>query len=120
MRRCVDLDSVPRMETADLDLPVPEFVALRQRDEPMVLLDVREPWEWDIVRLPGATLIPLAKLIHERETLPPGTPVVVYCHHGVRSRRGALMLRESGRTAVSLVGGIDAYAQQVDPAMARY
>ena len=108
------------MDTSELDLPIATFVALRQQGEPMVVLDCRELWEWELVRLPDAVHVPLAKLAHAVESLPPGPPVVVYCHHGLRSRRGALILREHGREAVSLAGGIDAYAQQVDPSLPRY
>jgi len=54
------------------------------------------------------------------DDLPRDKPVIVYCHHGVRSRQVAGFLREQGYDARSLAGGIDAWSQQIDPACPRY
>ncbi len=83
------------------------------------LLDVREPWEVELVSLPGAVHIPLGELEARVDELPPG-PVTVYCHHGVRSLRGRDILLAHGIEATSLEGGIDAWARDHDPTMARY
>jgi rhodanese-related sulfurtransferase len=74
------------------------------------------------VALPDSLLIPLPELEERAEELEPlrGRPVVVYCHHGVRSLDGAAYLRSLGMEAVSLRGGIDLYSLQVDPALPRY
>lgn len=87
-----------------------------------VLLDVRNPDEHAYVTLPEATLIPLHTLHEHDEELEAlrGKPVVVYCHHGVRSLSGAAYLQNKGIDARSLTGGIDLYAQRIDPALPRY
>ncbi len=87
-----------------------------------VLLDVRYPHEHAYVALPGSVLIPLPELDEHAEELEAfrGRPVVVYCHHGVRSLDGAAFLRSRGLDAVSLRGGIDLYSRTVDPSLPRY
>jgi len=97
----------------------------RQLDagESLVLVDVRNPEEHDYCRLPGSQLIPLAELpARVAEVQPPeGARVVVYCHHGVRSLRGAAILEQAGHEgAVSLAGGIDAWSLRIDPSVPRY
>ncbi|MGF1582147.1 MAG: rhodanese-like domain-containing protein [Gemmataceae bacterium] len=87
------------------------------------LLDVRQPEEHNICSLPDALLIPLNELPQQAGSLPFGKEeqVVVYCHHGIRSLRGAAYLEQLGFTDVSsLAGGIDAWACDVDPDVARY
>ncbi len=104
-----------------LDLPMSEFVSLRAGGSPHLLVDCREPWEYELVHLPEAQLIPLAELADFSGQLPRDRPVVVYCHHGVRSRNGALLLRARGVLAAqSLAGGIDRYSLAVDPSLPRY
>ncbi|CAN5219100.1 adenylyltransferase/sulfurtransferase MoeZ [soil metagenome] len=83
------------------------------------LLDVREDWEYELVALPGALHIPLGELEQRLGELPPG-PITVYCHHGIRSARGRDILLSHGIEATHLEGGIDAWARDHDPAMARY
>lgn len=83
------------------------------------LLDVREPWEVEIVSLPGAVHIPLGELEQRLGELPAG-PVTVYCHHGIRSASARDLLLAHGIEATHLEGGIDAWARENDPAMARY
>jgi rhodanese-related sulfurtransferase len=91
--------------------------------EPVYLLDVRQPWEHDTAALPGSVLIPLHELPsrHEEIQPPPGSLIVVYCHHGIRSLSGAAFLEQAGITpVVSLAGGIDAWSLHVDPRVGRY
>jgi rhodanese-related sulfurtransferase len=85
------------------------------------LLDIREPWEQEICRIHGSNLIPLAQLPARIGELEPGRPIVVICHHGVRSLRAAAFLESCGfDDVVNLSGGIDAWANTVDRAMAMY
>ena len=85
------------------------------------LLDVREPYEWTIARLPDARLVPLDALPHAVSTLDPGAELVVYCHHGIRSAAAVTWLRERGfRRARNLTGGIDRWSREVDPSTRRY
>jgi rhodanese-related sulfurtransferase len=91
--------------------------------EPVYLLDVREPWEHDYCRLPDSALIPLGELPQRIEEVDPpaGVPVIVYCHHGIRSLSGAAILEANGfPEAYSLAGGIEAWSQLVDPTCPRY
>ena len=85
------------------------------------VIDVREPAEWQINRLPGAKLIPLGELPSRLTELPQTEPVVLYCKTGGRSAEALALLKQSGfSTARHLGGGIVAYAKTVDPEMARY
>ncbi|CAN5160690.1 adenylyltransferase/sulfurtransferase MoeZ [soil metagenome] len=87
-----------------------------------VLVDVREPWENELVAIDGAVLLPLANLLsdHARDLLR-GEQVVVHCHHDTRSRYAREVLLQSGYTDVTFVeGGIDAWAADIDPGMPRY
>lgn len=93
---------------------------LAARRDDFTLLDVREPWEADVASLPGAVLIPLGALEHAVDELQPGKPVVVYCHHGIRSATARTLLAARGFDATHLAGGIDAWSRDIDPALARY
>jgi sulfur-carrier protein adenylyltransferase/sulfurtransferase len=85
------------------------------------VIDVREPAEWQINRIPGAKLIPLGELPSRLTELPQTETVVVYCKTGGRSAEALALLKQSGfSTAKHLGGGIVAYAKTVDPSMARY
>ena len=79
---------------------------------------MREPWEAEIVSLEGSLLMPLATL--DATALDPSKPVVVYCHHGIRSATARAALERAGLDARHLAGGIDAWARDLDPTMARY
>jgi molybdopterin/thiamine biosynthesis adenylyltransferase/rhodanese-related sulfurtransferase len=90
-------------------------------DRPPVLIDVREPWEFDLAHLEGARLVPLGELPARLTELPAKSSLVTVCHKGVRSERAAALLRRAGFADVrSLAGGVDAWAEGVDPAMRRY
>jgi adenylyltransferase/sulfurtransferase len=85
------------------------------------LLDVREPYEWAIARLPDARLVPLDTLPDVVHTLDPSAELVVYCHHGMRSAAAVAWLRDRGfRRARNLTGGIDRWSREVDPSTRRY
>ncbi len=89
----------------------------------ILLLDVRQPWECKVAQLADSVSIPLNELpARAAEVAPePGTLVVVYCHHGVRSLTAAEFLRRNGHVDVcSLAGGIDAWSREVDPTLPRY
>ena len=89
--------------------------------ERLVLVDVREPSEWAIGHLDGARHIPLRDVPAALATLDPGEPMVVYCHHGMRSANAAAVLRQAGFAEVhNLAGGIDRWSIEVDPSIARY
>lgn len=93
---------------------------LARGDRP-VLLDVRQPEELEICRLDDVVHIPLDELSSRAQELDPEAEIVCICHHGMRSASAAAFLesRDFGRL-VNLTGGMEAWASQVDPAMARY
>lgn len=87
------------------------------------LIDCREDDEWEICRLPDAQLVPLPRFgeLAARVFTDVNEHLIIYCHHGVRSLRAAQWLRERGFSKVqSMRGGVDAWADLVDPDMARY
>ena len=108
-------------EARDGEISAPEADAARGRDRALVLLDVREPFEWDIVHVDGARHVPLRDLPGRLRELDGHAEVLVYCHHGTRSRQAVELLRAAGFSKVQSVrGGIDAWAVEVDPRLTRY
>lgn len=97
-------------------------LALRlRRGEPIQLLDVREPYEWRLADLPGAVHIPLGQLRARLGELDPAQELVVFCRLGVRSQIALDILREAGfEKALSLEGGLQAWAREVEPGMGVY
>lgn len=91
-----------------------------RREKPL-LLDVREPWEFERCHLDGAELLPMASIPSGYGRIDPQREVVVICHHGVRSFHVARFLEHNGFTnVINLTGGVDAWAKEVDPKMAIY
>ena len=110
-------------------MPIPEITPeeLARRlnapeSERPVLVDVRTWGEHQIVALPESVLIPLHELEERHEELDAhrGRELVVYCHHGIRSRYAVAYLGTLGHDAKSLLGGVELYATQVDPTLPRY
>jgi adenylyltransferase/sulfurtransferase len=98
-----------------------ELAARLGRGEDFDLLDVREPHEWEIGRIPGARLIPLGSLADALAALDPARDIVVYCKSGNRSARAALQLQAAGFQRVwNLAGGITRWSEEVDPTVPRY
>lgn len=97
-------------------------LARELREKPhLVLLDVREPLEWEICHIEGARLVPLGELPARLNELDGHAEIVTHCHTGARSMRALEILRAAGFSKVrNLRGGIDAWAREVDPAMPRY
>ncbi|MBJ7609757.1 MAG: rhodanese-like domain-containing protein [Candidatus Dormibacteraeota bacterium] len=76
------------------------------------LIDVRETWEWDEQRIPGAVLIPLAEIPQRLAEIPDDRDVYVHCRLGGRSSRAVDFLREHGRPrAINVVGGLEAWQE---------
>lgn len=85
------------------------------------LLDVREPWEYQVCRIDGSALIPMRTLGARVFELDRAQPVVCICHHGNRSAYAAMFLAQQGFDDVyNLTGGVAAWARDVDPAMPTY
>jgi rhodanese-related sulfurtransferase len=97
-----------------------EWIADAARAKP-VLLDVREPWEYQTCHIDGALPMPMNTVPARHAELDPDTPVVCICHHGARSMQVAAFLEHHGFTQVTnLTGGVHAWAQQVDGTMPTY
>jgi rhodanese-related sulfurtransferase len=106
-----------------IEIGAAEVKAKLDRGEKVHLLDVREPMELAICRIEGSEHIPMMQLFLglKAPAAGPEDEVVVLCHHGMRSFEAASFLRGKGFSrARSLAGGIDAWAQEVDPALRRY
>jgi molybdopterin/thiamine biosynthesis adenylyltransferase/rhodanese-related sulfurtransferase/molybdopterin converting factor small subunit len=87
----------------------------------LILIDVREPHEWEIAHIDGARLIPLGQLPERLAELDGHADIVTHCHHGARSMKALEILKGAGFGKVrSLAGGIDAWAERVEPGLARY
>lgn len=88
----------------------------------IVLLDVREPWEFEEARIEGSILMPLGEVqSRAQRELDPQVRVIAVCHHGRRSMSATAWLREQGfEQAQSLRGGIDGWSAAIDPSIPRY
>ena len=106
-------------ELADLEILPTEYVEIADRDD-VILLDVREPHEYEINRIPGSRLIPKDTLAGHLAELDPLAEYVVHCKSGVRSLESVQLLRGAGLRARSMRGGIDLYARHVDASIPVY
>jgi len=105
----------------DLELTPVELKQLLDRGEKVLLVDVREPWEFDMCRIEGAKLIPMGQIPANLQSLDVDDDVICYCHHGMRSLDVAVWLRNQGVAAAkSLAGGIERWSQEIDPQVPRY
>jgi rhodanese-related sulfurtransferase len=106
----------------ELEIAPEAFAAKRQQANSPLLLDVREPWEYQTASISNSTLMPMGDVPSRAHAeLDPDAPIIVMCHHGARSLNVALWLREQGFTqAQSLAGGIDAWSRTIDSQVPRY
>jgi rhodanese-related sulfurtransferase len=111
----------PNNTMDDLQISVQDVNARISRGDHVLLVDVREPAEYDLCRLPGATLIPLGALPSNLNKLLDADEVVLYCHHGMRSLDAAIWLRQQGvDKAKSMAGGIERWSLEIDATVPRY
>ena len=109
-------------ENYPLELSVEETKRLLDtQPDRVTLIDVREPHELDICRIPGSEAIPMRQIPEHVGTLPKDKHLLIHCHHGGRSLRVTQYLRANGYEAVTNVaGGIDAWSLAIDPTVPRY
>ncbi|MFK7794935.1 MAG: rhodanese-like domain-containing protein [Gammaproteobacteria bacterium] len=94
---------------------------LQTTDTNPLLLDVREPWEYEKCYLENSQLVPMRQIPNTLNEFDPDREIIVICHHGIRSRSVAAYLASNAFTqVVNLTGGIDAWAKYVDQSMATY
>jgi len=111
-------------EAAETPIPVMTVLELKQKldnGDKFLLLDVREPFEWDICHLDRAKLIPLGQLPSRMSELDSADDIVIHCKSGGRSAKAVRLLQEAGFSKLHNVeGGITAWAEQVDPTVPKY
>lgn len=91
-----------------------------QLDTP-VLLDVREPWEFETCHIAGSVTMPMNTVPDNLAELDAEQPIICICHHGVRSMQVGMYLEQRGfKRVINLAGGVDAWARQVDSSMPTY
>jgi rhodanese-related sulfurtransferase len=97
-----------------------EMAAYLQQASPL-LLDVREPWEFEICHIEGSTNLPMGQISQGFEDLPDSSEIVVICHHGVRSQQVIRFLQgQMTASLINLDGGVDAWAREVERDMPLY
>jgi sulfur-carrier protein adenylyltransferase/sulfurtransferase len=112
---------MPDGKNPPLEVDVQQARVWLESPAPPVVLDVREPYEVALCRLPGSLTIPLGQMHERLDALPRDRAILVHCHHGSRSLQAAKFLRAHGFSrATSLRGGIHDWAEQFDPKMPRY
>ncbi len=95
-----------------MDEATPEQASAAVSSGGAILIDVREQWEWNQQRIPGAILIPLAEIPHRLDEIPDDRDVYVHCRLGGRSANAAEFLHEHARPrAINVLGGIEAWEQ---------
>jgi rhodanese-related sulfurtransferase len=116
--------SLPPASPIELEITPQAFAQLRSDSptDPPILLDVREPWEFQVARLPDSLPMPMGDVSSRAHAeLDPDAHIVVVCHHGQRSLSVAVWLRNQGfERAQSLAGGIDAWSRSIDSTIPRY
>ena len=114
-------ESSLRFEPEKHEISVHELKQKRDRNEPIVLLDVREQDEYEIVHLEDALLIPVNELPQQIHRLDADSEIVIHCHKGMRSMYAAAYLYQLGfRNVKNLTGGIDQWAIEIDSTLNRY
>lgn len=109
------------MSDYPLQIGVDDLKSWRAEGRKIGVLDVRETWEYEICRIEGSLHIPMAAIPESLDRLPSEGPLVVVCHHGGRSMRVVSWLRQQGvERAINLAGGVDQWAERVEPGMQRY
>ena len=94
---------------------------LAQTEAQPLLLDVREPWEFEYCNIEGSVLIPMGELPSEIDKLDPLKETILICHHGIRSRQMGYYMEQVGfKDVVNLEGGVERWADDVDKTMKRY
>lgn len=106
----------------DYEITAEDYARLRAQPDPPVLLDVREPWEFQTASIEGALLMPMGEVTSRAHNeLDPDAHIVVLCHHGQRSMSVTAWLRQQGFDNVqSLSGGIDHWTRAIDPKVPLY
>ena len=118
---CLTEEAVGDASDSPLEVTVGDTKQLLDSGRKVTLLDVREPFEVAICRIDGSLHVPMRAVAENLSAFPRDEPTIVYCHTGMRSLHVARFLREHGvKEASSMAGGIQSWADEIDPGMARY
>ena len=128
IRELIDYDAFcgtstpePEAVTTSGEITPRELAERMARGDKPRIIDVREPQEFAIARIPGAELIPLGTLGAAQTKLDPNAEIVIHCHSGVRSLFAARHLRDAGfKRVLNLTGGINRWSDEVDPTVPKY
>jgi len=113
--------AAPTQAASDWEITVEELKKRLDRDDKLFILDVRNPEEFQICRIPGSTLLPLPELPQRFKELNPDQEMVIHCKSGMRSLKATNFLRQQGfRNVKNLKGGILAWADRIDPSVPKY
>lgn len=104
----------------DIQMTPKKLFSILNSPKPLPVIDIREGWEREICSLPQSTHLPLGTLDKNLDELPKDQGFVVMCHHGVRSLKTVLWLRQLGYEAYNLIGGINSWSEEIDPSVAKY
>lgn len=106
----------------DFQITPEDVKAALEKSETFTLIDVREPWEYDVAKIEGSKLMPMGDVpSRAHQELDPDERIIAYCHHGVRSLNVVNWLRQQGfEKAQSMSGGIDRWSRVVDPKVPTY
>ena len=106
---------------ANIEVSPQQVKQRRDRGEKFLFVDVREPWEYDTIRIEGSKLIPMREIPANLAALESAEDVILFCHHGMRSLDAAAWLRSQGVEGARLMtGGIDRWSTEIDPLVPRY
>ena len=106
---------------ANIEITPREVRELLLRDDKVLFVDVREPWEYETAHIEGSVLIPLGEIPSNLARLENAEKVVFFCHHGMRSLDAAAWLRSQGvEVAKSMTGGIERWSAEIDSSVPRY
>ena len=115
------------MEASEVSQPMPEITATElkerlDRGDDVQVIDVREPNEYEIARIPDSKLIPLGQVVGRMSEIDPSRETVVHCKMGGRSAKAIEALKRAGFTGhlTNLKGGITAWSNEVDPNVPKY
>ena len=118
---CGTVSDEAQAAAAGSTITAAELKEMQDRGEKFLLVDVREPAEWEIVKIPGAVLIPKGDLPGKLAELPQDKPIIAYCKTGVRSAEALALLKNAGfGDAKHVQGGVTAWATQVDKSQPVY
>ena len=116
--RLANREEKPRLE----EITAAELKSLLESDPNVRLIDVREPFEYEIAWIPNGQLIPLGEVVSRASEIDPEKTTVVHCKGGVRSAKAIRQLKDAGFRGrlINLKGGIGAWSDQVDPSVPKY